>query len=90
MYPLVEEYLVSKGLPIIGTTPMINSQRGKEIKTYLKEHNIKDFIIIDDEIFKDFDDEIINRLVKTDFYQDGLEEQHVVEAIKILGIKKEV
>lgn len=84
LYPLIEEYLVSKGLPIIGTTKNIESQRGKEIKTYIEENKINDFIVLDDEIFDDYDDLIINRLIKTDFYQNGLDEQHVEEAIKVL------
>jgi len=86
-YPLIEEYLVNQGLPIIGTTPYINGNRGKEIRKYLMEHlEIKKFIILDDEIFEDFN-ELENYLVKTDFYNDGLEEYHVEESVKILNKK---
>jgi len=83
-YPLVEEYLVQKGLPIIGATPVAND-RGEEIRTYLKEHqDIDGFIILDDEIFDDFD-ELENFLVKTSFYEDGLTEEHAEEAIYLLN-----
>ncbi len=88
LYPLVEEYLIQKGIPIIGTTKNIKSERGKEIKTYIEENMINDFIVIDDEIFDDYDDLIINRLIKTDFYQNGLDEEHVEEAVKILKPRK--
>lgn len=84
IYPLIEDYLINKGLPIIGTTPYIRGKRGEEIRTYLKENpEIKNFIILDDEIFKDFN-ELENYLIKTDFYNEGLEESHANEAIKIL------
>ena len=54
---------------------------------YLKEHDeITNFIIIDDEVFRDFN-ELENYLIKTDFYNDGLTEEDAEEAIKIL--KKE-
>lgn len=84
LYPLVEEYLIQKGIPIIGTTKNIKSERGKEIKTYIEENDIDNYIVLDDEIFDDYDELIINRLIKTDFYQSGLDEQHVEEAIKVL------
>lgn len=87
-WPLVEEYLINKGLPIIDVTPCLNG-RGEEIRTYLKEHGeIENFIILDDERFRDFN-ELENYLVKTDFYGDGLTEEHVYDAIEILNSKKE-
>jgi len=86
-YTLIEEALINKGLPIIDKTPHIG-ERGEEIRTYLKDHSeIEEFIILDDEIFRDFN-ELENHLVKTDFYNDGLEEYHVEEAIKILNRKR--
>ena len=52
-YPLIEELLINKGLPIIGATPYINNKRGAEIRIYLSENEVNDFIIIDDDIFDD-------------------------------------
>lgn len=86
-YPLVEEYLVSLGLPIIGVTPKLNN-RGEEIDSYIKENGIKNYIIIDDEVFSDFTEEQKFNLVKTNFYQDGLNEESVSEATRKLGLKK--
>ena len=83
-YLLIEELLINKGLPIIGVTPYINNKRGTEIKKYLIENKVEDFIIIDDEIFDDYDDELINHLVKTDFYDEGLNEEKADEAINLI------
>ena len=86
IWPLLEDYLISKGLPIIDVTPKLND-RGEEIRTYLKEHSkIDTFIILDDEVFKDFY-ELENYLIKTDFYDEGLTEEDANEAIKILKRK---
>ena len=83
-WPFIEEYLISKGLPIFDITPYINGNRGEEIRTYLKEHKeIERFIILDDDIFKDFY-ELEEYLIKTDFYNGGLTEEHTEEVIKIL------
>lgn len=83
-WTLIEEHLINKGLPIIGTTPYIDGNRGEEIRAYLNEHEeIEKFIILDDERFKDFY-ELEDYLLKTDFYNGGLTEEHTEEAIKIL------
>ena len=62
IYPLIEDYLIYMGIPIIGTTPYIDSNRGLEIKSYLNSHEINDYIIIDDDIFSDFDEELLSHL----------------------------
>lgn len=87
-YVFIEEKLVQMGLPIIDKTNYIHQNRGGEIRDYLNSHKVDKFIILDDEVFPDFED-LINYLVKTDFYNNGLEEVHVEEAVKILGLKKE-
>ena len=87
-WPLIEDYLISKGLPIIGTTPYILGKRGEEIRTYLKEHKeIDNFIILDDERFRDFNEQL-NYLIKTDFCNGGLTEEHADEAINLLNNMK--
>lgn len=83
-YIFIEGKLVEMGLPIIGKTDYISNKRGEEIRTYLSNHKVDKFIILDDEVFPDFR-ELINYLVKTDFYNDGLNEEIVEEAIKVLG-----
>ena len=88
-YPLVEEKLVSLGLPIVGVTPNINGiRRGEEIRTYLwnqilLENKIDNFVILDDDIFPDFN-ELENYLVKTSFYEDGLTEEKIEEIVRVL------
>ena len=81
VYTLIEEELINKGLPIIDSTPYINNKRGAEIRKYLSENKVDDFIIIDDDIFDDYDEELLNHLVKTDFYNEGLNEEKTEEAI---------
>ena len=84
VYTLIEEILINKGLPIIGVTPYIHNKRGAEIRKYLSENEVNDFIIIDDDIFDDYDDELLNHLVKTDFYDEGLNYEKADESINLL------
>lgn len=87
VFPYVKNKLIEYGIPIIGITNDKNGNRGEGIKNYIIENNINNFIVLDDEIFEDYDKEILNRLVKTSFYKNGLEEEHKVKAIKLLKYK---
>lgn len=50
---------------IVDSTPFLNNERGKEIKKWLDEHkNVEDYVILDDEIFKSYDEELLKKLVK--------------------------
>ena len=80
IYPLIEDYLISKGIPIIDTTDYINSNRGDEIRDYLKHHDVDNFIIIDDDLFPDFN-ELTEKLIHTNFFNDGLLDEDVYEAV---------
>ena len=80
IYPLIEDYLINKGIPIIDTTDYINSNRGDEIREYLKNHTVDNFIIIDDDVFPDFN-ELTENLIHTNFFNDGLRDEDVYEAI---------
>jgi len=82
-YLLIEQRLTSLGIPIVGTTPYIDSNRGEEIRKYLEENKVDDFVILDDEIFSDFN-ELENYLIKTSFYEDGLNEEVSSEVVRIL------
>ena len=82
-YFLFEEKLTSLGIPIVGVTPYINSNRGDEIRKYLEENEVDDFVILDDDIFKDFN-ELENYLVKTSFYEDGLTDEISREVVRML------
>ena len=83
VYPLFEEKLTSLGIPIVGTTPFINNNRGEEIRKYLADNRVDDFVILDDDIFRDFN-ELENYLVKTSFYEDGLNDDITREVVRIL------
>lgn len=82
-YPLTEEKLVNLGLPIVGTTPYIKGNRGEEIRRYLQNNKVDNFVILDDDIFPDFY-ELENYLVKTSFYDDGLTEEVAREIVRVL------
>lgn len=80
IWPLIEEYLVNKGLPIVDTTSYIKGIRCEEIATYLKKHpDIKRYIIIDDELFKGYEN-YFDSFIHTNFYNEGLTEEIVILA----------
>lgn len=91
------EYLNDKlhkqDLEIYSVTPDLSTtgnSRGKEIYTWLQEHDdldIKSWVVLDDEYFWDFSDYGINQhWVATDFYSrnGGLNNEKVKEAIRVL------
>ena len=60
--------------------------RGNGIHKFLdKLQNVESFVVIDDHTFADFDDEIIEHLVLTD-YKTGLTESDAEKAIKKLNM----
>lgn len=64
------------------------SDRGEGIFNYLRRHNVDQWIVLDDEIFHDFEDYgIMDHLVKTNFYNEngGLQDGHVKMAINLLN-----
>ena len=81
VFPLVMEQLISMGIPIIGATKDNSSDRGKGIRKYLNENNVLKYIILDDDIFDDYDEELLKHLVKTSFVNGGLKNCHKKEAI---------
>ena len=83
IYPFVLEYLLNLGLPIIDMTDNLES-RGLEIKSYVNECNITNYIIIDDEISASYDNELLSHLVKTDYYNEGITYEIAMEAIDLL------
>ena len=85
-WSLIEEYLINKGIPIIDTTEDLND-RNKEITKYINEHKIKNYAIIDDEMYN-YSSELLNRLIKTCFYEDGITYEQLDETINILRRRK--
>lgn len=78
----------------VDVTPYIQNKRGLEIKQWLSEHqDIEDFVILDDEIFSSYDEELINKLIKISNadgfgFGDGLVPSDVEEIIRRLGKKR--
>ena len=78
----------------VNSTPYIQDIRGLEIKKWLSENQgVEDFIILDDEIFDSFDEELIKKLVKVSngngrSLGEGLLPKDVDEIIERLGRKK--
>ena len=82
--------LQEMGIPIIGVTVDNGINRGLGIKDYLAKNMVKNYIILDDDTFLDYDEELLNHLVKTSFYEDGLNEELTNIAILKLNNKSYV
>ena len=89
----LKELLANYGIRV-DSTPYIRDERGLEIKKWLSENQgVEDFIILDDEIFDSFDEELIKKLVKVSngngrSLGEGLLPKDVDEIIERLGRKK--
>ena len=83
-FSYIKQILIALGIPIIDVTNDNLFNRGEGIKRYLLENEITNYIIIDDEIFDDYDEILLSRLIKTNFYEEGLTEEHKNKAIKLL------
>ena len=60
--------------------------RGQEIRTWLDNHpEVTDYVILDDEEFRDFEDYGVSDHVVYTSYGRGLTEAGVNEAIRVLG-----
>lgn len=82
----LDERLAQEGLVILDKTGGNMNQRGHGILDWLSEHPTESWIVLDDEIFEDYEEcGILSRLVKTDFYDGGLKEKHVEMAINLLN-----
>lgn len=81
--------LAEEGLRIMDKTEGSVSDRGTGIVDWLSKHHTESWIVLDDEIFPDYEEcGIMPHLVKTSFYDGGLKEKHVELAIKILNKTK--
>lgn len=81
---------------LLGLTPLINNKRGLEIKQWLLEHpNTEDFVILDDEVFSSYDEELMKKLIKISNgnginYGEGLQRKDVEQIIQRLGEKRKI
>lgn len=69
-------------------TTLKRGDRGKQILEYIKKHNIKDYVVLDDEIIDIKNYIPKERLVKTS-WEKGLQKEHSERVIKILN-KEEI
>ena len=84
IFPQIVVKLNEIGIPVVGFTTDSVVDRGAGIKKYIREHAISKYAILDDDIFDDYDNEILNNLVKTSFFDGGLKEEHANELVKRL------
>ena len=81
----LDQRLAEEGLKIIDKTEGM-SDRGTGIIDWLSKNQVESWVVIDDEIFKDYEAcGIMSHLVKTSFYDGGLKEKHVKIAIEKLN-----
>ncbi len=88
----LEKFFMKFGISLSGKTPYVDGKRGLEIKQYLSENeNIEQYLILDDEIFESFDEELVNHLIliKSDQnyhgFSEGLTEKHIKQIIETFG-----
>lgn len=82
----LDERLAEEDLVIIDKTGGYMTERGHGIVDWLSEHQVESWVVLDDEIFNDYEEcGIMPHLVKTNFYDGGLKEKHVELAIKLLN-----
>ena len=83
---LLREYQI-----LVDLTPFINNNRGIEIKQWLSEHpDTEDFVILDDEIFNFYDEELMKKLIKISNgnginFGEGLQRKDIEQIIQRLG-----
>ncbi len=76
-------------------TPLIQGKRGLEIKQWLADNpGVEDYVILDDEIFDSYDEELMKKLVKISNgnghnFGEGLLPKDTDEIVKRLGKKRE-
>lgn len=81
---------------LVDLTPYINNIRGKEIKQWLEEHpDTEDFVILDDEVFTSYDEDLMNKLIKISngngiSFGEGLQRKDVEQIIQRLGKKRQI
>lgn len=78
--------LKQHGVEIYDVTKNYGDERGREIREWLSKTQVSKYVIIDDDIFKDFDDEQLQYLVQPSMYHGrALNETHIAQVLNILG-----
>ena len=90
-----KEYVSHEGISIHDVTLNFGDagrHRGEEIREWLQKHEeeLEEYVILDDETFKDFGEDLKRHQVKPSYWETrGLEQTHADQAIKLLGRIKE-
>ena len=71
-------------------TPFLHNERGLEIKQWLIDNpGVEDYVILDDEIYKSYDEKQLQKLVKTNgdgiSFGEGLTEKEIAEIVSRFG-----
>lgn len=82
---LIDKKFGKFGLKIIDKTEDQGFNRGEGIINYIKIHKIKHYAVLDDEKFDYEKLAIINKIVLTNFYGDGLDDECVNKTIFLLN-----
>ena len=69
------------GIKIYDLTPMVDSDKTLEIKKYIEDHEIEQYVILDDELIGK---ELQEHQVIVELYR-GLQEEHIIPTINILN-----
>ena len=78
------------------STPFLKNERGLEIKKWLENNPIvEDYVILDDEIFDSYDEELMEKLIKVSDEngsnnREGLQPKDIHQIIQRLGRKKQL
>ena len=75
------KFLNELGIQIHDLTPFVDANRTLEIKIYIEEHQIEQYVILDDELIEE---ELQEHQVFLDLYR-GLQEEHIIPALNILN-----
>ena len=87
----LRDLLSRYGIGVYSRTPYIDWERGLEIKKWLSDNkDVEDFVIVDDEIFDSFDEELVKKVVKISDgngynFGEGLSQKDIDEIINRLG-----
>lgn len=84
----LDRKLKRENLFILDKTDDKGYNRGEGIVNWLQDKTVEQWIVLDDEIFDDYDKyNVIEHLVKTSFYSEngGLQEEHVQMAVEMLN-----
>ncbi len=84
----IVDYFNILGLPVIGKIEGPSANRGEGVKKFVNTFKPKSYLLFDDEIFPSYDEELLNHLVKTSFYENGFEEKHYLEALEKFNAQK--